>query len=156
VYLYSVDDLREIVGQNLRGRKKEARKADLIIAQAVLAYGEEVLELAAVDTVKAYRHQAEQAREFELGKAMRLLTRGDDPEKVLEQLSRGLTQKLIHAPSTGLKKLSAAGREDLVAHAKELLGLQSQPKKEAVETETEAEKATFSVISTDTSEQTLQ
>jgi glutamyl-tRNA reductase len=154
VYLYSVDDLREIVDQNLRGRKKEARKADLIIAQAVLAYGEEVLELAAVDTVKAYRQQAEQAREYELSKAMRLLTRGDDPEKVLEQLSRGLTQKLIHAPSTGLKKLSAAGREDLVAHAKELLGLESQPGTEAAETD--AEKATFSVISTDTSEQTLQ
>ncbi|MFT6275765.1 MAG: glutamyl-tRNA reductase [Halioglobus sp.] len=154
VYLYSVDDLREIVDQNLRGRKKEARKADLIIAQAVLAYGEEVLELAAVDTVKAYRQQAEQAREYELSKAMRLLTRGDDPEKVLEQLSRGLTHKLIHAPSTGLKKLSAAGREDLVAHAKELLGLESQPEKKAAETD--AEKATFSVISTDTSEQTLQ
>ncbi|MCL4104172.1 UNVERIFIED_CONTAM: hypothetical protein GTU68_035034 [Idotea baltica] len=155
VYLYSVDDLREIVDQNLEGRKKEARKADLIIAQAVISYGEEVLELAAVDTVKAYRQQAEEARKNEFSKALRLLSRGDDPEKVLEQLSKGLTQKLIHAPSTGLKKLSAAGREDLVAHARNLLGLdaKSQPKDDV---KNDAKKPTFSVISTDTSEQTLQ
>ena len=154
VYLYSVDDLREIVDQNLRGRKKEARKADVIIAQAVLDYGEEVRELAAVDTVKEYRQQAEQAREYELNKAMRSLSRGDDPKKALEQLSRGLTQKLIHAPSTGLKKLSAAGRQDLVVHARELLGLANEPEKQSPDNE--AKNATFSVIPADSSKQTLQ
>ncbi len=124
VYLYSIDDLREIVDQNLRSRSSEARKADLLIDEGVRVYMEEVRSLAAVDTVKEYRTMAEQLRDRELQRAQRALARGDDPRQILAQLSRAITNKLIHAPTTGLKQASADGRQDLINSARKLLGLE--------------------------------
>jgi len=125
VYLYSVDDLREIVEQNMRSRHQEARKADQIIAEGVRLYMEEVRSLAAIDVVKDYRRMAEQLREVELQRALRALARGEDPQKIAAQLARAITNKLIHAPTTGLRQASAAGRQDLLAHARKLLGLEA-------------------------------
>lgn len=70
---------------------------------------------------------AEQVRTLELQRAQRALARGDDTRVVLEQLSRAVTNKLIHAPTTGLKQASAKGRQDLVDHARQLLGLENEP-----------------------------
>ncbi len=124
VYLYSVDDLREIVDQNLRSRRSEARKADVIIAEAVEQYLQEMRSLGALDTVKEYRRFAEQLRDQELQRALRALARGEDPQQLLAQLARGITNKLIHAPTTGLKQASAEGRQDLLASARRLLGIE--------------------------------
>jgi glutamyl-tRNA reductase len=124
VYLYSVDDLREIVDQNLRGRRSEARKADQIIAEGVAQYLEEIRGLGAVDVVKQYRQMAEELSEQELQRALRGLDRGQDPQQVLTQLARGLTNKLIHAPTAGLKQASAEGRHDRLRYARALLGLE--------------------------------
>jgi len=123
VYLYGIDDLRGIVDENLRNRHSEARKADQIIDAGVQALLEEERGRGAVDAVKAYRTMAEQLRERELQQAQRALARGDNPAQVLVRLSRALTNKLIHAPTTGLKQASAAGRQDLLDHACSLLGL---------------------------------
>ncbi len=123
VYLYSVDDLREIVDENMRTRQNEARKADQIIEQGVAGFLTETRSLAAVDSVREYRSMAEQVREQELQRALRAIARGDDPQQVAAQLARSITNKLIHAPTAGLKAASAAGREDLLAGARRLLGL---------------------------------
>ncbi len=167
VYLYSVDDLRDIVDQNLRGRQSEARKADVIIAEGVRSHREAERSLAAVDTVKEYRQLAEQLRDQELQRSLRQLSRGDDPTQVLAQLARGITQKLIHAPSTGLKKISAAGREDLMLNARNLLGLAASPETDKTREQgepgdkpgrdgTQSAQDTFSSLPSDPSEQTLQ
>ncbi|RLA43909.1 MAG: glutamyl-tRNA reductase [Gammaproteobacteria bacterium] len=126
VYLYSVDDLREIVDQNLRSRRDEACKADLIIEEGVRQYVQEMRSLGAVDVVKEYRQMAEQLREQELQRAMRALSRGDDPQQIIAQLARAITNKLIHAPTAGLKQASAEGRLDTVASARKLLGLEGE------------------------------
>jgi glutamyl-tRNA reductase len=133
VYLYTVDDLRDIVDENMRSRSSEACKADQIIDDGVCLFLEEMRSLAAVDTVKEYRTMAEQLRERELQRAQRALARGDDPQQIVAELSRALTNKLIHAPTTGLKQASAEGREDLINTARKLLGLESkvpQPRSE--------------------------
>jgi glutamyl-tRNA reductase len=116
--------LREIVDQNLRGRRSEARKADQIIAEGVAEYLEEIRGLGAVDMVKQYRQMAEELSERELQRALRGLARGQDPRQLLTQLARGLTNKLIHAPTAGLKQASAEGRHDRLLHARSLLGLE--------------------------------
>ena len=79
-------------------------------------------ELAAVDVLRAYRQQAERLRDEELGKAQRQLANGADPAEVMAQLARGLTNKLLHAPSVQMKK-SAEGRIDALALAQELFAL---------------------------------
>jgi glutamyl-tRNA reductase len=123
VYLYTVDDLRQIVDENMRNRQDEARKADEIIMEGVRAFYEERRTLAAVDLVKEYRQSAEALRQRELERAIAAIERGEDPRRALEQLARGLTNKLIHAPTAGLKQASAEGRQDVLAHARRLLGL---------------------------------
>ena len=67
---------------------------------------------------------AEQVRLQELQRAQRAFARGDDPRQILDRLSRAITNKLIHAPTTGLKQASADGRQDLVNSARKLLGLE--------------------------------
>lgn len=124
VYLYTVDDLRDIVDENMRSRRDEASKADQIIELGVREYLEEVRSLGALDAVKEYRSMADQLRQAEVQRAERALARGDDPQQVIAQLARTLTNKLIHAPTAGLKKASADGRQDLVDSACQLLGLE--------------------------------
>ncbi|HBM82423.1 MAG TPA: glutamyl-tRNA reductase, partial [Halieaceae bacterium] len=102
----------------------EARKADQLIEEGVSQYLEELRSLAAVDSVRQYRDLAESIRELELQRALRALARGDDPQQIVAQLARGITNKLIHAPTAGLKRASAEGRQDLLAGARRLLGLE--------------------------------
>ncbi len=70
---------------------------------------------------------AEHLRERELQRALRNLERGGDPAQVLAQLARAITNKLIHAPTAGLKQASADGRQDLLASARKLLGIEDPP-----------------------------
>ncbi len=123
VYLYTVDDLRGIVEENKLSRQSEARKADGIIEQGVEDYFSHRRSLDTVETLKHYRLQAEKTREAELVKALRQLQRGDNPEQVLRQFSRGLTNKLIHQPSVSLKKAGREGRLEVVSWVRELFGL---------------------------------
>lgn len=123
VYLYTVDDLRDIVDENRRARESEVSKADEIIAEGMALWAAQQRELAAVDTVKAYRAQAEAWRDAEIERALRALQRGDDSEAVLRQLGRGLTNKLLHEPSARMRQLSAEGKLEQLAWARDLLGL---------------------------------
>jgi glutamyl-tRNA reductase len=156
VYLYTVDDLREIVDQNLRSRSTEARKADTIIDEGVKQYTEEVRSLAAVDTVKEYRMMAEQLREQELQRAQRALARGDDPTQILAQLSRAITNKLTHAPTTGLKQASIDGRQDIISNARKLLGLASQPLQLSDDDDSQQQDPELPPSTVETSGRTLQ
>ncbi len=123
VYLYTVDDLHEVVEENLKSRQGAAQAAEELVSLGAVEFMGRLRELAAVDVLKAYRQQAEQLRNEELAKAQRLLANGGAPEDVLVQLARSLTNKLLHAPSVQLKKFSADGRGDALAVAQELFGL---------------------------------
>ena len=156
VYLYSVDDLREIVDTNLRNRRSEARKADLIIAEGVSQYMEEIRSLGAIDVVKEYRQMAEQLRELEMQRALRALSRGEDPQQIVAQLARAITNKLIHSPTAGLKQASAEGRQDLLANARKLLGLESVGTAESAEDNSDGEEFELPSPATDKPRRTLQ
>jgi glutamyl-tRNA reductase len=156
VYLYTVDDLRQIVDENLRSRSTEARKADTIIDEGVRLYDEELRSLAAVDSVKEYRSMAEQLREQELQRAQRALDRGEDPGQILAQLARSITNKLIHAPTRGLKQASVDGRQDLINNARKLLGLETgSPQPPRVE-EPEQPELDLPASAVETTRRTLQ
>lgn len=123
VYLYTVDDLHEVVAENLKSRQGAAQAAEEMVAGGVNDFMARLRELAAVDVLRAYRQQGERLRDEELQKAQRLLANGGNAEDVLMQLARGLTNKLLHAPSVQLKKLSAEGRLDALVMAQELFAL---------------------------------
>lgn len=123
VYLYTVDDLHEVIEENLKSRQGAAQAAEELVAAGTDDFMLRLRELAAVDVLKAYRQQAERLRDEELAKAQRMLANGSNPEDVLAQLARGLTNKLLHAPSVRMKKLTAEGRVDALSLAQELFAL---------------------------------
>lgn len=123
VYLYSVDDLHEVIEENLKSRQGAAQAAEELVAAGADDFMLRLRELAAVDVLKAYRQQAARLRDEELAKAQRLLANGTPAEEALAQLARGLTNKLLHVPSVQLKKFSAEGRVDALAMAQELFAL---------------------------------
>jgi glutamyl-tRNA reductase len=123
IYLYSVDDLRGVVEENMRLRVNEANKADEIIVAGIAALEQEFRSRRSVDVVRRYRESALSIQEVELSKALKAVERGESPEQVLQRLARDLTNKLIHAPTTGLRQLAREGDSSQVTRAKALLGL---------------------------------
>lgn len=123
VYLYTVDDLQEIIQEGLKSRQEAAKQAEEIIESQVSHFMGWLRSLQVVDTIRAYREQAEFLRDAELEKARRMLARGESPEEVMQWLARGLTNKLIHAPSAQMRQAGYDGRYDLVEAAQELFDI---------------------------------
>ncbi len=123
VYLYTVDDLQEIIDEGLRSRQEAALQAEEIIDTQVTHFMGWLRSLDAVSTIRTYRSKIDVIREAELNKAKRMLAQGNDPEKVLTQLARGLTNKIVHTPSAQMKQAGFDGRADLLDAARELLDL---------------------------------
>jgi len=122
-YLYSVDDIRDVIEDNVKSRALAAEQASAIIERGVEEYLRQLRALNAVATLRAFREKADQTRQLELDKARKALEKGMPAEQVLEALARSITNKLIHAPSVQMKKASAEGREDLVRLTQELFEL---------------------------------
>ncbi len=127
VYLYTVDDLHAVIDENKKSRVAAADQAEEIINQGVELFLRQQRSLNAVETVKAYRNKAEQMRDLELQKALRSLQTGANPEQVLQQFARNLTNKLIHSPTTVLKEASASSRHHVIQVAQELFELSVNP-----------------------------
>lgn len=115
VFLYSVDDLGKIVQEGLDTRHAAVAQAEAIINANVHAFMHWLENRELVPTIRALRDQAERMRRHELERAARMLAKGDDPEKVLEQLSHSLTNKFLHAPTHALNSAEARDRDVLVA-----------------------------------------
>ena len=106
VFLYTVDDLAQIVAGNLDTRRSAVEQAEAIIDTQVGQFMHWMQGRESVPLIRALREQAEETRREELQHALKLIERGEEPAKVLEALSQSLTKKLIHAPTQALKKPS--------------------------------------------------
>jgi glutamyl-tRNA reductase len=113
VYLYTVDDLGEIVRAGLDERSSHVAQAEAIIDAQVGSFLHWMEGRELVPAIRALRASAEVARQNELDRALRMLQRGDEPRAVLEALSHGLTNKLMHAPTQALRDAPAADRTAL-------------------------------------------
>jgi glutamyl-tRNA reductase len=125
VYLYTVDDLRDVIRENLRNRQQAAKQAEEIIDTQVIHFMDWLNSLNAVSTIRALRDQAYAIQDEVLDNAQQKLRAGADPEKVLKDVTHSLTNKLIHAPSIQLRAAGAEGRDDLLSAAQELFNLKS-------------------------------
>jgi len=128
VYLYTVDDLQQVIHENIKSRQSAALAAEELVLCGTSAFMQQLRERAAVDALRGFREQAERLRDEELQKASRLLAAGQSPEAVLAQLARTLTNKLLHAPTVQLKRFSAEGRSDALAVAQEMLMMKEDSK----------------------------
>jgi glutamyl-tRNA reductase len=104
VYLYTVDDLAEVVREGLDSRESAVVQAEAIIETQVDSFLHWMRVRERVPVIRQLRETGEEARRAELERALRQLARGDDPKAVLDSLSRGLTNKLLHAPTQALNQ----------------------------------------------------
>lgn len=122
-YLYSVDDLQSIVDSNIEQRKVEAIQAEAIVSEESATFMSWMRSLQAVDSIRDYRKQANEAREELLNKSLQALAAGGDPEKLLIELSNKLTNKLIHTPTRALQTAAEQGEPAKLAVIRQSLGL---------------------------------
>ncbi len=111
VFLYTVDDLSEVVRDGMDARQGAVKEAEVIIDSGVADFIRWMESREVVPTILALRSHAERHRRHEIEKALRLLAKGEGAEKVLESLSNGLTNKFLHAPTHALNQLEASERE---------------------------------------------
>lgn len=111
VYLYSIDDLQQVVDENLDKRNSAARAAEPDIDAAVDAFIRWMKGSRAADSLQLMRKSGhEHSREL-VERALRRLESGHDPRAVLEQLGSTLTNRILHAPSRHLRQ--AAEQDDI-------------------------------------------
>lgn len=96
VYLYTVDDLVNIVQNAMENRKAAVSKAEIIIDEGVSGFLSWLNSREDVPLIQRLHQKTDEWREIEISKAKKMLAKGDDINQVLEILSKGLTQKLIH------------------------------------------------------------
>jgi glutamyl-tRNA reductase len=125
VFLYTVDDLKGVIEDNLRSRRAAADEAATIIEAEVAVYAADLKALDAVPAIRALRERGEAERQRALAEAEHMLALGRPPAEVLEWLAHTLANRLLHAPSTNLKRL-AQDDPRAIALVRRLFGLEDE------------------------------
>ncbi|MFN7086054.1 MAG: glutamyl-tRNA reductase [Burkholderiales bacterium] len=113
IFLYTVDDLGKIAREGMDIRQSAVSEAEVIIENQVTDFMHWLGSRKLVPTIRALRDAAERSRRHELERALRRLARGDDPQIVIDLLSRALTNKFLHAPTHALNRAGEEEREQL-------------------------------------------
>ncbi len=123
VFLYTVDDLAQVVESGLESRQAAVVEAEDIIATRVQDFLGWLQARHTVPVIRSLRDSAERMRRHEMEHALKLLGKGEAPEKVLEQLSQRLTNKFLHAPTQTLNLAEGDERHLLQSAAERLFHL---------------------------------
>ena len=124
-YLYDIDDLEQIVAETLSGRRREAERAETIVAAEAEKFHEWHASLDVLPAITSLRARAEEIREAELQKADALLERLDESQRrAVEAVTAQIVNKLLHLPTVRMKQAAAAADGVLYAEAvRHLFGL---------------------------------
>ncbi|MDT3668833.1 MAG: glutamyl-tRNA reductase [Aromatoleum sp.] len=125
VFLYTVDDLAQVVDAGIESRQQAVIEAEEIIDSRVDGFLHWMHSRDAVPTIRALRHHAESLRAAEVERAARLLAKGEDPQKVLDALSHGLINKLMHGPTRFLNQSDGEQQADANRLVQKLFNLNS-------------------------------
>jgi len=126
VFLYDIDDLREVAAQAAAGRRDDIPAAERIVSEEVERFWAWYSALVVVPVLKELRDHMERIRAAELERALRRLRhlKSDDGAQ-LEQFSHALLNKFLHQPTIALKEAASAGRGyGLLEALKRLFGLE--------------------------------
>jgi glutamyl-tRNA reductase len=122
-YLYTIDDLSEIVERNLAQRQVAASEAESIVAKGAKDFQREKRVQQDKDLLTSFRTQANEIRETEVARALRELAKDGDAEAAILRLSQNLTNKLIHPATAAMREASAENRRDLLGYLSTIYAL---------------------------------
>ncbi len=128
VFLYSIDDLQQIVGANFERRKAELPAAEVIIKDEVNNFWRWYSGLRAVPFIRRLRERAEDMRRAELERALsQMKTLSEADCKRVERLTRDLLQKILHQPTARMRAAAEDGREhDILEAARYLFAMEEE------------------------------
>jgi len=113
VYLYDIDDLKEVVTANQQEREKEAKKAETIIEEEVSHFIQWMDHLEVIPTIRQMRERADELRKVELQKTLSKMKDLSEKEKqAIDRLTQSIVNKLLHGPSVLLKQTGENGTND--------------------------------------------
>ena len=124
IYLYTVDDLHDVIEENMKSRRQAAEKAEELVDAQVDAFMGWLKSQDAVHTIRRFRGEAQATGQAVAAQAKRLLQQGRDAEEVIDFLTHTLTNKLLHAPTASLNQAAREGRGELLDAAIEIFKLQ--------------------------------
>ena len=113
VYLYTVDDLAALVQQAGERREAAVAQAEAIIEVGVQSFVHWLDQRGSIPLIQALHAQTDEWRALEIARARRQLAGGEDVGAVLESLSRGLAQKMLHGALAELRSVDGTQREQL-------------------------------------------
>jgi glutamyl-tRNA reductase len=119
-YLYTVDDLEQVISESKASRQAAAEQAEAIIDLAVEHFMAWWRAQGQQDSLRALRRTAENAKADALAKARERLAAGESADAVMERLAHQLTNQLLHAPSTALRQAALDGDAATLAAAAKL------------------------------------
>ncbi len=111
IYLYTVDDLAQVVQTGKESRQAAVAQAEIIIDNGVQNFMHWLGQRHTVPLIQQLNAQTDEWRAMEIVRAKKLLARGEPIDAVLEALSRGLTQKMMHGTMTELHRADAMSRD---------------------------------------------
>jgi len=123
VYLYTVDDLRTVISENLKFREQAARQGEALVQQYALEFNRWLESRDVGDTIRRIRAKARLQRDEVLERARKRLANGEDPEAVMAFVADTLSNKLLHAPSAQMRKADAVEQAMLMSTAEKLFDL---------------------------------
>jgi glutamyl-tRNA reductase len=126
IYLYCVDDLQDIIEENLQSRRDAALQAEEIIDSQVDHFMAWLRTQDAVPVIRAIRKEAEKVSKYSLEKALKQLEQGQSAEQVMTELTRSLTNKLLHEPSRQLRQSGFDEDDQLLESARRLFNIKDQ------------------------------
>lgn len=124
-YLYTVDDLQQIVMQNMEARQQAAEQAEEIVIKRSEEFESQLRGLQGVSLIKEYRQTNEEIKEELVRKSLAQLESGKSAESVITELANKLTNRIIHQPTQALSKASQQGDTQTLETIKEVLGIKS-------------------------------
>ncbi|KRH79147.1 glutamyl-tRNA reductase [Ferrovum sp. JA12] len=120
IFLYTVDDLGNIIQENKESRQAAVEEAERIILHRVQDFVHWMQAREVVPTIKKLREHADSYRRSELEKAKKALSRGEPAELVVEQLANSLMNKFLHHPTQALNQTQGEHQQHLVDAAHKL------------------------------------
>ena len=120
VYLYTIDDLEQVIEDNRASRREAAQQAEAIIDLQVQHYLSWWQAQGRQDALRRLRADGVNARDTALLKARDELAHGADPDQVMQRLAHQLTNRLLHAPSAALRQAALDGDGELLRAAERL------------------------------------
>jgi glutamyl-tRNA reductase len=116
VYLFSIDDLQQLVDENRQQREVAAGDAKVVISEEVARFLQDARAKEAGPAIRALRQQADAIRRQTLEQAQRMLSAGKSTDEAMEFLANTLTNRLLHTPTQALRQ-AAESAETVVAEA---------------------------------------